>query len=50
LSFDAGLRGLRGGAEVVDNVSVAFAGGEHEGRLVVFVEGDAGIFVAKLEE
>lgn len=35
---------------MVDDVCVAFSRGEHEGRLVVFIEGDAGVFVAELEE
>lgn len=46
LALDARLGGLRGGAQVVDDVCVALARGEHEGGLVVFVQGDAMGFVA----
>ena len=50
LALDAGLGRVRGRAQVVDDVRVALARGEHEGRLVVLVERDAGALVAELEE
>ncbi len=50
LALDAELGRLRGRAQVVHDVGVALAGGEHEGRLVIFIEADARALVAELEQ